>query len=130
MSRDFLSNFEPPKTTKSEFTDTAQSYAPDKEDLEYSESDYVRNLYLVWPDGHRHFINYNRLDSGSVDEAQQQLRFNFGNEVVELLGIRLLPLFNSISTHKRKYVYCDDERYNELDNCMPTVNEINIIQNS
>jgi len=128
MNRDFVSNFDSSFKKKQEHK--PEPFEPDEsKDVEYSGHEYIRNLYLVWPEGKRVFFAYNRLDSGYINEDQTSLRLMFGSDIVELTGIKLLPLLNSISTHKRKYVYCDDARYNHLnDDDEPIVNDIVISQ--
>lgn len=127
MSRDFLSNFE--RKTKKEDT------PPDEEQTdettaelpsEFNEGEYNRNLCFVWPDGSRVFFPYARLDSGRLNSDNDTIQLAFGVEVAEIIGLYLLPLFSMIMDHKKKFVYCDDARYNDLSELTPVVNEINI----
>lgn len=126
MNRDFLSNFErlnKPKSApaKPEPEETIM------DDNEFSDSDYVRNVCFVWPDGRQKFISYSRLDSGEISPEKDNIRLFFGSDVIELIGINLETLFTSFALHKRKYVFCDDARYNDLieDESAAIINEIN-----
>ena len=49
--------------------------------------------------------------------------------MVELIGLRLEPLFIALQAHRRKYIYCDDPRYNDLSSDSEfVVNEILVSQ--
>lgn len=126
MNRDFLSNFERPSKPKSTPVEPEQEEA-NMDENEFSDNDYVRNVCFVWPDGRRKFMNYGRLDSGEISPEKDNIRLFFGSEVIELIGLNLENLFTSFALHKRKYVFCDDARYNDLneDDNATIINEIN-----
>jgi len=127
MNRDFLSNFERPKPKREEPPAEAEaSTLPDE--AEYTESEYPLNVCYVWPEGNQAFSEYSRLAGGKINADYTCIQLNFGGEIVELTGIALLPLFESLMGHRRKFIYCDDARYNDLVEDAPVVNEINITQ--
>jgi hypothetical protein len=128
MNRDFLSNFE--RLKKPIEPDSAsQEKAKNEAENEFHDGDYIRNVCFVWPEGKQRFFNYIHLDSGEITEDHDTIKLIFGSDTVELVGLRLLPLFTAFLAHKPKYVYCDDARYNELDSDGAIVNEINVEQN-
>ncbi|MXV16899.1 hypothetical protein [Hufsiella ginkgonis] len=129
MNRDFLSNFERSETKREAPVEDSEGSSAEQ-DVEFRDGDYIRNVCFVWPDGRRKFIPYGRLDSGEIDDEYETIRLTFGVEIVELTGVRLLPLFYSFMEHKRKIVYCDDPRYNELSDNGSIVNNIVIVQNT
>jgi hypothetical protein len=129
MNRDFLSNFEP-ENKKAQTETTEETTIPINEnDDEFTHHDYIRNISFIWPDGKWHFMNYSRLDSGSIDAEQTLIRLSFGSETIELIGVRLLPLLKSLIAQRKKYIYCDDERYNQLHDDDAVVNNVILIQN-
>jgi len=127
MSRDFLSNFEQPER-KQEMPTNGDDLSPDSEAVEYEGGEYRQNLCFVWPDRPRTFYEYHALYKGAINADYTTIRLYFGQEVVELVGIYLMPLFNSIMAHKRRLIYCDDARYNEISESDFVVNEINLSQ--
>ena len=129
MNRDFLSNFERPNP-KPETPGQQIGPAEETESTEFANNEYIRNICFVWPDGVRKFISYARLDSGELNADQDTIRLLFGAETVELTGLNLLLLFEAFMEHRRKFVYCDDPRYNDLIDEGPVVNNIVIIQNA
>ena len=129
MNRDFLANFERPKKAghqEERPVDTSEELR----EAEYGEGDYIRNVCFVWPDGRRKFLNYGHLDSGEINVEQDTIHLFFRAESVELIGLRLLPLFEAFMDHKPKFVYCDDARYNELSTDETIINEILITERS
>jgi hypothetical protein len=127
MNRDFLSNFERPNQDKGDEQTTSDN-SEELREAEYGDGDYIRNVCFVWPDGRRKFLNYGRLDSGEINEEQDTINLFFRPENVELVGLRLLPLFEAFIDHKPKFVYCDDARYNELSTDETIINEIIITE--
>jgi hypothetical protein len=129
MNRDFLSNFEKEddRTVKS---NAVNDSTEESGNGEYVDGDYPLNVCFVWPDGKRRFAEYSRLSSGEINSDHEMIRLHFGSDTVELTGLALLPLFDSFMDHKRKFVYCDDARYNDLNDTESTVNEINIIHST
>jgi len=124
MNRDFLSNFEQPKNQPEVAESGDIEWVSNVEVTDYRHGESGHNVCFVWPDGRRKFMEYSRLDSGEINPDNDIVRLMFGTETVELTGIGLLPLFKSLMAHGRKFVYCDDARYNSLSNDEPIVNEI------
>lgn len=128
MNRDFLSNFEhSDQQSKKEREESV--LADPVGDVEYQNWGQLKYVCFIWPNGNRKFYFYNRLDAGEINPDYDTIKLSFGAEIVELMGLGLLPLFESFMEHRRKYVYCDDSRYNDLTDNEPVVNEI-VIQKS
>jgi hypothetical protein len=130
MNRDFLSNFERPidQNDQDALENSVLSYA---QNSEYETDGNSRFVCFVWPSGKHMSAYYNRLDKCEINDDQDCIRLVFGTETIELKGVRLFPLFLSIMIHKRKLIYCDDARYNDLaDENDGVVNNISISASS
>lgn len=95
----------------------------------YPSGGNVRNLGFAWTDGRRSFLNYAYLVSAEFSPNGHSILLEFTSHAVTLKGIRLHRLFDDLMAQLTKWIICQDERYNPVEDTeAPVVNEIVLVR--
>ena len=90
----------------------------------------IRNLTLIAVDGNKQFFNYSYLITCEYTPSDNLITLIYTSHTVILKGLRLAPLYETLSLQLPESIACIEARYNSISEPeQSVVNEIIITKN-